>query len=115
MNDQPIIDQPSIDNSLPLLHQGILDEATVHAWIDDLSLLTQIQEVQVKSAGNSYGESSPLPIGIAGRRLLQGELRAVQVRYQWQGQEWLDTLMKVDTGFRMVRMELNSQAAPASL
>jgi hypothetical protein len=36
----------------------------------------------------------------------RGELRGIQVRYRWNGAEWLDTLLGLDSVVRIVRTRL---------
>lgn len=78
-----------------------LDPATLAALFADLADLTEIDEVLIKGATSSHAGTA----GLAEARLAldSGAARAIQIRYRWAGQAWLDTLMRTPGGVRLVR------------
>ena len=89
---------------MPELTQGVLDEATLEALLDDLTGLTEILEVQIKGGEFSRARRVDEDLRQAVAALRGGQLRGVQVRYLWEGQQWLDTLLRNLEGVRLVRM-----------
>lgn len=96
MSEQPL--------ELPDLHQADLDDATVAALFRDLAACAQILEVQVKGGATARSSARP-DLDTARDLLLGGQVRAIQVRYAYQGAQWLDTLMRTPGGVRVVRMQ----------
>lgn len=77
-----------------------LDPSTLAALFADLEALTEIDEVLIKGATTSHAGVA----GLAQARLaLEHGARAIQIRYRWAGQAWLDTLMRTPDGVRLVR------------
>ena len=54
----------------------------------------------------SCGVSTDEDLRQAVAALQDGRLRGVQVRYEWQGRQWLDTLLRSQEGLRLVRLEV---------
>lgn len=88
------------------LTQGRLDEPTLTALLDDLSELTEILEVLTKGGECARAERSQPDLREAVAALQAGQLRGVQVRYLWDGQQWLDTLLRGPDGVRLVRVQV---------
>ena len=93
------------DNAPPPLAQlttADLDPTTLAALFADLRAYTEVVEVQVKGGATAYAGNAGLDQ--AESQLLAGVVRAIQVRYRWQGQAWMDTLMRLGDGrLRIVR------------
>ena len=69
----------------------------------DLAAAARVLGVREKGGPTTYASASELTPDAALGRLLAGEARAVQVRYQFAGQEWTDTILSGPGGFRVVR------------
>lgn len=87
----------------PRLTTADLDPATLDALFSDLTGLTEIDEVLVKGAATAYAGRSGLA---EARRALAGGARGIQIRYRWEGEAWLDTLLRTPLGIRLVRTPL---------
>ena len=89
---------------LPELCEGELDPKLLAALVDDLTRLTHIHEILLKGGELSLAERSHLNLESAIQHLQEGRLRGVQVRYSWNGESWMDTLLRSPKGIRLVRM-----------
>lgn len=91
---------------LPDLHQAELDEATLRQLFDDVLAHTELMEVVPKHAAEGYVPEMPsitLQEGLD--LLLNGGVRALQLRYRHDGAVWWDTLMPTPNAtFRIVRI-----------
>ena len=93
---------------LPDLQQSVLDPDTLAQLFSDLGSLTEILEVIPKALAESYvPESSEIGLDEGRRMLLSGVVRGLQIRYQYQGSQWWDTLLPdaASGGFRIVRIQ----------
>ena len=88
------------------LTRAELDPQLLDALLDDLTRHTQIMEVTVKGGEFSRAEKAPVSLQEAIEALRGGRIRGVQVRYRWQGEEWLDTLLANAGQFRIVRLKV---------
>ncbi|MFI5299637.1 MAG: hypothetical protein ACHREM_16245 [Polyangiales bacterium] len=99
---------PQHDETLPTLHDVVLDEAAVDALFRDVAASPKLVGVAVKRAGGLHGEDAGADLlaalSEARRALREGAAFAVQLRYQRDGREWWDTLMRVPEGVRLVRI-----------
>jgi hypothetical protein len=86
------------------LHQGVLDLPTLRQLFDDLDLCTEIVEVRTKGGAIDHADGViPFPDA---RRAFEGRsVRGLQVRYLWEGEGWIDTLLWTPEGPRLVRMK----------
>jgi hypothetical protein len=99
---------------LPELHEGDLDREGVLALVRDLEALTTIREVVLKrGAGVRVDGVAETPLSEAAAMLLGGRVRGVQVRYAWEGAEWLDTLLATPGGVKLVRIRQNFNSTSA--
>ena len=89
---------------MPELTQGVLDEPTLQALLDDLTGLTEILEVLTKGGEFTRAQRVDEDLRQAVAALTAGRVRGVQVRYLWEGQQWLDTLLQGPEGVRLVRV-----------
>lgn len=104
---------PPGEHPLPDLHQAILEAAQVEAYFADLAEHAALQEITAKSGPRTHAAEAPLTLDQAHRALLQGDVRGVQIRYDFQGDTWWDTLMAGPQGIRLVRLRL-ADALPKS-
>ena len=89
---------------LPQLQQVEVDDALLDALVTDLSALTEILCVMPKAgSGRVLPKTMPLDEGV---QMLRGNnLRGLQVRYRYDGDEWWDTLMQTPNGIRLTRIK----------
>lgn len=93
---------------LPDLQQSVLDPDTLAQLFTDLGSLTEILEVIPKAMAEGYvPESSTITLEEGRKMLLSGVVRGLQIRYNYQGSQWWDTLLPdANTGgFRIVRIQ----------
>jgi hypothetical protein len=96
--------EPNDRVPLAELTQAVLDQTTLQALVADLTTLTTILGVTTKGGQQHHAKASQLSLMEAMEALQQGMLRGVQIHYLWQGQEWLDTLLRGPEGsIRIVR------------
>jgi len=88
----------------PPMHEGLLDDRTVLALLDDLAAEAQILEILTKG-GPQLRAAGAARLDEAFDALVDGSVRGVQVRYRHDGQEWWDTLLRAPGGFRLVRVK----------
>ncbi|MCC6234953.1 MAG: hypothetical protein IT580_20080 [Verrucomicrobiales bacterium] len=97
--------QPDIPPPAPLLTEGLVDEALLLRLVADLESCAEILEILAKSGPSTMSESgSRLGMREAFHLLTQRRLRALQVRYRYQGEEWWDSILALPVGFRVVRI-----------
>ncbi|MGD8862080.1 MAG: hypothetical protein PVI30_18860 [Myxococcales bacterium] len=94
----------SDDPELPDLQQADLDEAGLDALVRDLKAMATIHEVRVKHRAVGHAQADPLSLEVAAALLRRGRVHGVQVFYSHRGTRWLDTLMRVQSGYRLVRL-----------
>jgi hypothetical protein len=87
------------------LQEAFLDDATVAQLFFDIAAAGELIDVTFKSLGArraTPGAGAP-SLAEAQRVLTSGDA-AVQVRYRFRGEEWWDTLIRVRTGVRLIRI-----------
>jgi len=91
---------------LPDLQQSILDAPTVDQLFADIAACgSQLEIIPKFAAEERIDASSRLTLEDGRALLLAGQLRALQIRYRYQGSDWWDTLLPVPQGHRLVRIE----------
>ena len=96
------------DQPLPDLQQSILDSDTLKQLFVDLESCTEITEIIPKASAEGYvQETSELTLAEAQALLYLKKIRGLQVRYNYQGSQWWDTLLPdaESGGFRIVRIQ----------
>jgi hypothetical protein len=89
---------------LPQLQQIAVDDALLDALVTDLTALTEILCVMPKAGvGRVVPKTMPLEDGV--QMLREGNLRGLQIRYRYEGDEWWDTLMQTPGGLRLTRIK----------
>jgi len=89
---------------LPQLQQVEVDDTLLDALVTDLTALTEILCVMPKAgAGRVVPKTMPLAEGV--QMLRENNLRGLQVRYRYEGDEWWDTLMQTPNGLRLTRIK----------
>ncbi len=89
------------------LNESVLDAATLDALVSDLQTHADVLDVLVKGAATQRTDGKPVPLTEAVEMMRAGSVRGVQVRYNWDGDEWRDTLFAVPGGVRLVRMKID--------
>ena len=90
---------------LPELTESVLDADQVGDLFRDIGALTQVVEIIPKQGPQDYVDDTvALDLDTARDRLLDGTFRGVQVRYQYDGGLWWDTLIRTPQGVRIVRI-----------
>lgn len=100
--------EESTPAELPELQQSVLDPETLAQLFHDLETLTEILEVIPKALAEGYVPAeSALGLEEGRQMLLAGVVRGLQIRYQYQGSQWWDTLLPdaATGGFRIVRIQ----------
>jgi len=87
-------------SSLPPMHEATLDDAEVAALFADLEQHASEVRLMVRAATDQSAQ-----LGAAQEQLLSGKVKKLQVRYQWQHAQWIDTLERTPKGFRLVRIQ----------
>lgn len=88
---------------VPLMVEGVLDAAALRQLFADIESAASLIGVREKGGQAEYAAGEVMPPAVALGRLQGGTARAVQIRYQYDGYEWTDTILAVATGFRVVR------------
>lgn len=102
---EPSSQLPDNGPSLPEMREALLDASDVRSLHADLSALTRITGVLCKQSIRSQSPLGDVHLDEAVERLLDRSLAAVQIRYQYEGRDWTDTLLNVPGGIRMVRCQ----------
>ena len=91
----------------PDLHQALLDAEELERLLGDIAACAEITEIIPKfTATGHVPENAGLTMEDGRRWLLEGEVRAVQFRYRYEGADWWDTVMVLPGGqFRLVRIQ----------
>lgn len=95
---------------VPLMVEGLLDAAALRQLFADLTTEAVMLGVREKGGPADFAAVDELPPAVALERLLSGAARAVQVRYQYDGHLWTDTILTTSAGFRVVRCRHDSEA-----
>lgn len=90
---------------LPELQQSILDPAMVSQLFADIHNCTQVIEVLPKYSAQGYVADKRITLQEGEELYRAGALRALQIRYSYNGSEWWDTLMNTPQGTRIVRIQ----------
>ena len=91
--------------ALPELTESLLGADQLADLFRDIGALTQVVEIIPKQGPRDYvDDSKSLDLESARDRLLDGTFRGLQIRYQYDGGLWWDTLIRVPDGIRIVRI-----------
>jgi len=103
-------------SELPPMREALLSPDEVQQLFADIdSLASNILLMQRSTAARRATASRATTHGqlIAARdALLGGDIARVQIRYQWQGDHWIDTLENRDGEYRLVRIAHTTGASP---
>lgn len=97
MSDAPI--------PLPELFQGDLSPAQVQRLFSDLESFAEIDGISVKGGPQAYTTGEHTTLAEAAALVQARTVAGVQIRYQYAGQAWFDTLMLRGDATRVVRIK----------
>lgn len=92
---------------LPNLHDATLDSEMVAALLRDITACTEFIEAIPKHSANGKVNNGGLRLDEVPGLLADPTVRAIQLRYRYEQAEWWDTLLRLPTGFRLVRIRHN--------
>ncbi|MBI5610992.1 MAG: hypothetical protein HY902_19125 [Deltaproteobacteria bacterium] len=91
---------------LPPVHELGLDAGELAQWLADLQAHARVHSVAVKGGPGYAHLSAAEDLADAGAALQSGACAAVQVRYHFDGFDWVDTVNRLPAGARLVRMRV---------
>ena len=101
--EQPVNHAGMDLSELPPVHEAFLSAAEVEVLFSDISYFGR--EVLVMTSARSAPTQNAAPaLEQAKKNLLAGKLPKIQIRYQWRGAKWIDTLQQTEQGYRIVRI-----------
>jgi hypothetical protein len=89
---------------LPVLHNGLLDDGQLRRLLDDIEACARIIEIIPKRALREHVPGARLSLAQAREHLANRTLCGLQIRYEFEGAEWWDTLLLASGGCRIVRL-----------
>jgi len=89
---------------LPQVHAEDIDEAALGALFLDISVASRVVEVRVKGSPERYASPADGGFEAASRAFVERRIAGLQIRYEYRGKVWCDTLMRRDGGVRLVRI-----------
>ena len=89
------------DEPLPELRDANLDEQGLKELLQELGALTHVREVLVKGSATARGVGVEPCLDGVRAALARGA--AVQIRYEYRGELWRDTLMPAAGRVRVIR------------
>lgn len=93
------------------LHQATLDEATFDALFRDIAAFGQDVEVVPRHSVRQQVGDATMTLAEASNALRNQSIRAVQLRYNHDGQRWCDTLVRTQHRWRLTRINLSEAAS----
>lgn len=89
---------------LPELLESTLEPAAVLDMARQIDAHAKILEVLRKGAPQTHTPTGDGNLWDAVNELLNCQCRGIQVRYEFDGETWVDTLMRTPNGIRVIRM-----------
>ncbi|MFT5525047.1 MAG: hypothetical protein ACI9HK_003013 [Pirellulaceae bacterium] len=110
-NDSPktqAVEQPvnhgGMDLSeLPPVHEAYLSPDEIEVLFSDIEYFGE-QVLVMTSARAAPTQVAGPALKLAKQSLLAGSLPKVQIRYQWRGAKWIDTIQRTSDGYRIIRI-----------
>ncbi|HET6407737.1 MAG TPA: 4Fe-4S dicluster domain-containing protein [Chthoniobacteraceae bacterium] len=96
------------DVPLPEMSDAVLGSQELAALFGDYRACTSAVRIQLKSGPGLVAPHASPTLDEAIELLLTRRVRGVQLRYEFSGSQWCDTLMPVDSGVRLVRVKEGS-------
>jgi hypothetical protein len=95
-------------SALPPICEAMLDAVKVSELANDISELGQEVTLMQRSAAEGQAVASKATtqskLSLAFDSLLTGRIQRLQIRYHWNGANWIDTLERRNEQFRLVRV-----------
>lgn len=88
---------------VPPMWQADLDAGAFEQLFADLTTSAEVLSIQGKAGAGRYAATEPLTLASAHESLASREITGVQIRYRFEGCEWIDTLLRVGFVLRLVR------------
>jgi hypothetical protein len=110
----PEAEAEGIDEPLPTVFEAQLDEGLLAQLFADWRECAEILEVLPRYPQNAYTsvEAPDVMTLEKGLKLwVEGALSGLQVRYEYEGKLWADTLVPLLNSTRLVRMEIPERQA----
>lgn len=95
-------------DELPPMCEALISQEEVRVLFSDLADHAeniQLFQKERNSRIDQPASSSTERLQIASSAFLQGLTSRLQIRYSWNGADWIDTLEAKDAGYRLVRIE----------
>jgi hypothetical protein len=92
-------------HELPYLQDGALTREQLLVVVGDIEAGTEILAVNIKRQQRAHSDEQPVTLSSALEQLLEGTVSGLQVRYRYQGREYWDTLLRAQSGYRIVRID----------
>ena len=103
---------------LPPMRESLLSEEQVRQLFSDIeSLASEIllmQRLPNAQRATTPELSTTEQLRATQLKLLSGSIPRLQIRYHWQGVNWIDTLERRDDGIRLVRIKHSPAIAASS-
>ncbi len=97
--------------ALPDLQDAVLTPDVLSSLLNDVEQCTELLEVRIKARAHAHSSASQPRLSDVPAHLGAGH--AVQLHYRHNGQQWMDTLLPVADGVRLVRVQFRG-ASPSS-
>lgn len=94
-------EEPAIE--LAEVYQADLDGALFEALFDDLERFTRIVSVHLKSKPEAHADEADITLEKARLLMVLGRAHGIRIRYEHEGAEWIDTLLRGSRSIRLVR------------
>jgi hypothetical protein len=92
------------EDKLPEMSDAVLDDDQLAALFRDLRQCVEVDEIVLRTGPGRADDAGQATLDDAESLLAEREVRGVQVRYRYDGANWMDTLMPVADGVRLVRI-----------
>ena len=95
--------EPEPEIELADVYQAELDGALFEALFDDLERFAQIVSVHLKTGPEEHADEAHITLEKARLLMVLGRAHGIRIRYEHEGVEWIDTLLRGKSTIRLVR------------
>ena len=95
-------EQPS--QLLSQLYSGFIDPQTLEQLFTDIEHCAEFIEAIPRTTARQMVQANAINLNQAKKMLLDGTVKAVQLRYRYDNAQWWDTLMNLPQGVKIVRV-----------
>lgn len=96
------------DESPVRIYDAMLTPERLDELLADLGAHAKDLDVRVRRGTGRHSVLGKSDIGELGTLLSESSCTSVQIRYQFQGQVWCDSILRTPEGLRLVRTEMPS-------